>query len=185
MAHEHDSAIGQMWRQQPAKYDVAVDEIRAKASEFDARVQRWNLVGGVTIALLIAKNFWEVVADTDLIERAGDLLLLAALLYVAHRFSRLARRQTRPAALGETSCVEHYRAQLARQRELSRDGWKFVLPFAPGLALMVFGRALEGRPASQVAALIVFAQALFAGILWVIARSRRELEREIAALDGE
>jgi len=185
MANEHESGITQMWRQQPGRHDVTVDEIRTKANAFDARVQRWNLVTGLTLALLIAKNAWEVIVDVDLVERAGDLLLLVALLYVVHRFSRLAYVTTAPAALGRTSCADYYRAQLVRQRELSRDGWKYILPFVPGMALIIVGRALEGRPPSQVAALIGFALALLVGVLWVIARGARKLEREIAALESQ
>ena len=55
----------------------------------------------------------------------------------------------------------------------------------PGFGLIIFARVLEGRPASQVASLIVVAVAMFVGVLWTIARSARKLEREIAALDGE
>jgi hypothetical protein len=177
--------IGQMWRQQPGRHDVRADQIRSKARAFDERVQRWNFVGGLTVALLIVKNVWEVAVDADVIERSGDALLLAGLLYVAYRFIRHARATTRPAALGETTCVEHYRAQLLRQRELSRDSWKFILPFVPGFGLIIAGRALEGRPPSQVGALIVFACGLFAGVVWVIARRTRKVEREIAALESQ
>jgi hypothetical protein len=74
---------------------------------------------------------------------------------------------------------------LLRQRELSRDRWKFILPFVPGVGLIIVGRALEGRPPSQVGALIVFAFGLFAGVVWVIARGTRKLEREIAALESQ
>jgi hypothetical protein len=37
----------------------------------------------------------------------------------------------------------------------------------------------------QVAVLIALALLLFAGVLWIIARRTRRLEREIAALDRE
>ena len=185
MANEHEPGMRQIWRQQPGRHDVALDEIRTKAKEFDARVQRWNLVTGLTLALLIAKNVWEVIVDVDLIERAGDSLLLVALVYVVLRFIGHARVTTAPAALGHTNCVDYYRAQLVRQREMSRDGWKYILPFVPGFGLIIAGRALQGRPSSQVAALIIFAFALFAGVVWVIARGTRKLEREIAALESQ
>ena len=58
-----------------------------------------------------------------------------------------------------------------------------MLPFVPGVGLIVVARALEGRPATQVAALIVGALATFVGVLWVTARSGRKLERELAALE--
>jgi hypothetical protein len=185
MANEDDPEIGQLWRRQPGRCDILPDDVRTKAEAFDAKVQRWNLVGGFTVALLIVKSVGEVVVDTDLIERAGDALLLCALVYVAYRFGRRARAITTPAALGRASCVDYYRARLLHERELSREGWKFVLPFVPGLGLIILGRALEGRPPAQVAALIVVALALLAGVLWVITRRTRAIEREIATIARE
>jgi hypothetical protein len=184
MANDHEPGIEQVWRQQPqGRRTMSVEEIRTKAKEFEMKVQRWRMVGTLTFALLLVKNAWEVWVDTDVVERAGDLLMFLALLYVVYRGFRYARAQVAPSTLGLTNCVEHYRSQLMRQHELSRDGWKYVLPFAPGFVLIIFGRALEGRPASQVVALIVVALVTFIGVLWVIARSARTLEREIAALE--
>jgi hypothetical protein len=186
MANEHEPDIGQMWRRQPqAGHTLSLDEIRTKAQDFDRKVKQWRDVTGLLFALLIAKNAWEVWVDTDIVERAGDSLLLAALLYVVYRFGRRARANAAAARLGQASCLEHYRAQLVRQRELSRDGWTFVLPFAPGLILMVFARALQGRPASQMVVMIALTVALFVGVIWTISRSRRKLEREIAALESQ
>jgi hypothetical protein len=183
MANNREPDMGQMWRQQPQERSaMTLEEIKTRAGAFEHTVKQWRLVGGLTVALLVVKNAWEVWIDTDVIERAGDLLLLLALLYVVYRFFSHVRASA-PAVLGRTTCREHYRAQLVRQRELSRDGWKYILPFAPGFGLIIVGRAFEGRPASQVAMLIGIALAIFAGVLWVIARSGRRLEREIAALD--
>ena len=184
MTRENQPGIEQEWRQQPlGGPTMPVEEIRAKAKEFDMKVERWRLAGGLMVAVLLVKNAWEVWTDVELVERAGDLLMFLALLYVVYRFFRYARAHVAPSTLGLTNCVEHYRSRLVRQHELSRDGWKYVLPFAPGFLLILFARVLQGRPATQVAALIVFSLALFAGSLWTIARSTRALEREIAALD--
>jgi hypothetical protein len=186
MANDHEPDVGQMWRQQPQSgHALSPEEIRTRAHDLDARVHRWRVVSGLTLALLLAKSVWEIWVDTDLLERAGDSMLAAGLVYVVYRFARRALAYAAPATLGRASCAEHYRAQLVRQHELSREGWKFILPFAPGIGLIVFGRAWQGRPASQVAILILLALVMFAGVLWVIARSARKLEREIAALDGE
>ena len=184
MATDHEPDLGQMWRQQPhAGHTMSLDDIRLKARELDAKVQQWNLVGGLLCAVLLAKNAWEIWVDTDLVERAGDSLMFLALVCVIYQFWRYARAETAPAARGQASCVEYYRARLIRQRELSREGWKYILPFAPGVAVIVFGRAMQGRPPVQVAFLIGLSFVLFAGVLWVIARRTRRLERDIVALD--
>ena len=162
---------------------MSLEVIRTKANDFDMKVKRWSVVGGLTFALLLVKNVWEVWVDTDVIERAGDLLMVLALLSVAYRFHRHVRAEVVPSTLGLTNCLEHYRSRLLRQRDLSRDGWKYFLPFVPGLGLIIVGRALEGRPASQVVILTAFAMMIFVAVLWVTIRSTRKLEREIAALE--
>ena len=172
MTSDNRTGIEQEWRQQPpGGQTMSVEQLRAKAKEFDMKVKRGGLVGGLMVAVLLVKNAWEVWTDIDVVERAGDLLMFLALLYIVYRFFRYARAHVAPSTLGQTNCVEHYRSRLVRQHELSRDGWKYILPFAPGIILILFARVLQGRPASTVAALIVFALALFAGVLWTIARS--------------
>jgi hypothetical protein len=99
--------------------------------------------------------------------------MLLALLFIVYRFWRHSRAEVVPSTLGLASCIEHYRARLLRQRELSRDAWAFILPFVPGFGLIILGRAFEGRPTSQVAVLIAVAISVFAAVLWAIARGRR------------
>jgi len=73
MANEHEPDFGRMWQQQPRRDQaMPVEEVRRRAAEFDAKVERWKLVGALTVALLIVKNIWEVWVDTDVLERAGD-----------------------------------------------------------------------------------------------------------------
>ncbi len=185
MANDHEPDMGQLWRQQPqAGHTLSLDEIRTKARALDTKLTQWNTVAALTVALLIVKNAWEIWVDTDLIERTGDSLMFLALVYVAYRFWRYARAETAP-ALGRASCAEYYRARLMREREISGEGWKYILPFVPGVALIVFGRAVEGRPPMQLLFLIGFSLLLFAGVLLVIARRTRRLEEEIDALDRQ
>jgi hypothetical protein len=175
-----------MWRQQPRQDQaMPVEEVRRRAAAFDANVERWKLVGALTVALLIVKNIWEVWVDTDVLERAGDALMVLALVFIVFRFWRHSRLERVPSTLGRMSCVEHYRARLVRERELSRDAWAYVLPFVPGFGEIILSRAFQGRPSSQVAVLIALAIIMFAVVLWVIARGRRTIEREIEALAGE
>jgi hypothetical protein len=185
MANDHEPDIGQMWRQQPhAGHPLSLDEIRTRASNLDARVKQWNLIGAVTVAGVLVKSAWEIWVDTDLLERAGDTLMCVALLYVIHRFWRYARAAAAP-ALGRVSCAEYYRARLVRERELSGEGWKYILPFVPGVALIVIGRAVQGRPPIQLLFLFGLALLLFAAVVWVIARRTRRLEEELDALDRQ
>lgn len=74
-----------------------------------------------------------------------------------------------------------HRQQLARQRALAGQPWRYLVLFVPGVALSLFGDALA-RTTAQNAAIAVFAVALFLGVAWVNARTGRRLQREIDEL---
>lgn len=63
-------------------------------------------------------------------------------------------------------------------------GWRYFLPFAPALFLVVVGSAAENRTAAQVVLLAALAVLLFVGCAWVNARSVRRLEKEITFLEN-
>ena len=133
--------------------------------------------------LLLIKGAVEVWVQTETLERAGDLLLMAALVCVAYRY-RKQRLAAPPVALGRTNCVEFYRAELVRQRDLSKDSWGYLLPFVPGTTLAVFGRGFENRPPGQIVAIIVFGVAVFLGVHGWNMYTARTFQREIDALDA-
>jgi hypothetical protein len=184
MANDRGPDLGQMWRQQPREKDeMKLEHIRTRADELDRRVTRWRVWGGVVLVLLVAKNVWEVWIDTDVLERTGDLLLLFALVYLVLRFRGYMRPDAAPETLGLASCVEHYRSRLTGLHDVSRDSWKWMLPFVPGIGLNLLGGLLETRSAAQVVLLIVAGIATFAVVLWMNARTARQLERELASLE--
>jgi len=89
-----------------------------------------------------------------------------------------------PVALGRTNCVDFYRAELVRQRDLSQDSWGFLLPFVPGMALALLDGVLEARSTSQLIALVAGGVGLFLGIAWWNAHTARKLQDEIDGLDA-
>jgi hypothetical protein len=178
-----DVAVCGLWQEQEREERIMpLDEIRAKAERLDARTRRWRVVTALLFILLLISEALQVWRQEALLERAGDSLTIAALVYVAYRF----RRQRMPApaaALGRTNWVEFYRAELARQRDLSMDNWGYLLPFVPGVALALVGRGLGARSLSQTTAVIVAGVALFLGVAWWNSYTARKLQNEIDALD--
>jgi hypothetical protein len=183
MESKADTDILGLWQQQASEEQMMpLDEIRTKAERLDTKTRRWRVVTAVFFILLLIKGASEVWIQTETLERAGDLLLMAALVYIAYRYRKL-RLAAPPVALGRTNCREFYRAELVRQRDLSKDSWGFLLPFVPGMALAVLGSAFESRPTSQLIAIIVLGVALFLGVAWWNAHTARKLQNEIDALD--
>ena len=179
-----DLTVWGLWQQQEREErTMPLDEIRAKAERLDAHTQRWRFVTAVLFMLLLIIEAFQVWIQDALLERVGDSLTIAALVYVAYRF-RKQRMAAPPVALGRTNSAEFYRAELVRQRDLSKDSWGYLLPFVPGVALALFGRGLGARSLSQTIAIIIVGVALFLGAAWWNSYTSRKLQNEVDALDA-
>jgi hypothetical protein len=127
MASKADTEILRLWQQQASEEQMMpLDDIRTKAERLDTTTRRWRVVTAVVFILLLIKGAFEVWMETETLERAGDLLLMAALVYVAYRYRTL-RLAAPPVALGRTNCREFYRTALLRQHDLSKNSWGFLL----------------------------------------------------------
>jgi hypothetical protein len=181
MASEHDPAK-RLWRDQPREEEtMSIADIKARAEDFDRSNRRARGWTAALFVLLLAKGAVEVWVGPDVLERTGDVLLLAALLYVAYHFRDYYDVAPKHATLGLAASVEFYRAQLARQHTLASRPWQYLVAFVPGIALSVFGRAVD-RPLWQNLAAAAFGVALFVGVAWVNARTARKLKAEIERL---
>jgi hypothetical protein len=179
-----NSDIHLLWQEQAREEQpMAVSDIRTKALHLDSRTRRWNAVGAASIVLLLIVEAWQVWINEELLERVGDALTMAALLYTAYRYRRH-HQAAPPAALGNTNSIDFYRAELVRQRDLAGDSWGYLLPFVPGVTLSLLGGAPQERPAGQVIALAAFGVALFLGTAWLNAFTARKRQMEIDALDA-
>jgi uncharacterized membrane protein YfcA len=179
-----DTEILRLWEQQSREEQIMpLDDIRTKAERLDKKTRRWRLATAVLFALLLIKGALEVWIQEGILEKAGDLLLMAALVYTAYRY-RKQRLAAPPAALGRTNCIDFYRAELVRQRDLSQDSWRCLLPFVPGVALALLDGVFEARTTSQLIAIVAGFVGLFLGIAWWNAHTARKLQSEIDTLDA-
>jgi hypothetical protein len=184
MVNEPDTRARRIWQAQgDAEAMMAVDELREKAARLDAKRRREKVAGRVAVGLLVALSAWELWTTPDWIEFAADLLVIAAFIYIGWRYYRY-HLSAGPAALGRSTGVEHYRAELRRQRDLAADSWGYLLPFVPGVALNIVGGALAGRSRGQGAFVVGLAVALFLGAAAINARTARRHQRELDALDA-
>jgi hypothetical protein len=184
MENNAEAALWRLWQQQEGEEPpMAMNHIRANAERLDAKHRRWGTFTALLFVVIVIVEALQVWMQEALLERAGDSLTIAAFVYVAYRFRR--QRAAVPArALGTTNCVEFYRAELGRQRDLSKDSWAYLLPFVPGVALALFGRGLSERSLSQTIAIISFGVALFLGAAWWNAHTARKVQEEIDSLDA-
>jgi hypothetical protein len=162
---------------------LPLTEIRTKAERLDAMNRRWRWVVAVLVVLVVGWEAWQVWTQTEMLERAGDLLTIAAFVYIAFRF-RTHCLTAPPAALGRTTGADFYRAAVARQRDLSKDSAGYLLPFVPGVALALVGGGFAERPIIQSVGLVALGVALFLAVAWWNSHTARRLQNEIDALDA-
>ena len=118
---------------------MSIDDVRSRAARFERKLRRTNVATAALVAALIGVEFWQVWRSPELVERVGDLLTVAAFVYVGYRFRGYATAHLMPAGLGLTASIDFYRTQLARQRDLASHSWKFLAVFIPGVGLSLLG----------------------------------------------
>jgi hypothetical protein len=180
--NEPERDMRRLWNEQPREeLAMSHDDIRSKAEQFERKVRRWNGFTPLLLIVLIGVEAWQAWrADTSM-ERAGDLLTIAALVYFVIRFREYAAIYSRPAALGQTSGVDFYRRLLTTQRDVASEPWSYLLLFVPGVALSLLGHAFE-RSIAQTAMAAAAGVALFLAVAWWHRHTARALQREIDQL---
>jgi uncharacterized membrane protein len=179
---EAERDIQRLWNGQPREEHVmSIDDVRSKAERFERTLRRRSLATAALVALVIIVEAWQVWRTPELLERVGDLLTIAAFVYVGYRFRGYATAQMMPAGLGLTSSIDFYRTQLARQRDLASHPWRYYAVFIPGVALSLLSGALDQSPA-LTAAFAAFGIILFVATAWWTRRGARRLQDEIDEL---
>jgi hypothetical protein len=182
MANERDANVHRLWRGQPREEQtMSIEVIRTRAEQFDRSNRRTRGWMAAFLSLLLAKGVWEVWAGPDVLERTGDALLIAAMVYAIYHLRHYYAVAPKSSTLGLTASVDFYRTQLARQHELASGPWRYLVVFVPGIALSVFGGALD-RPLRDQMTVAALGVAVFVGVAWVNSRTARKLQREIDTL---
>lgn len=178
-----DTAIENVWQQQPREPGrLTVEEIRARAERFDAKGRWWRSIGAAVVIVAVIAEVLQVWYGRDTVERTGDLLTIAAFFYIAYEYRKYSL--SIPERLG-LSCVDFYRAQLVHERNLAGQSSRYLLPFVPGVTLsLLHGVIGEGLTTVHRTGVIVAGVALFVGVGWLNARSKRKLQHEIDALEA-
>lgn len=186
MAHDDQNGLNRLWQDQPAKeVSMTINDIRNRARKLQRTVCRRNLLeyaGALFVIVTTSVRLWH---ETNLVMVVGGVLLLVGTLYVVYHLHRWGSARSMPADAALMDCLGFHRAQLVRQRDLLRGvWWWYLLPFVPGSALLIIGRAIE-RPDRRLLALGV--TAVFVVTFTLVGRlnqsGARKLQRAIDALD--
>ena len=167
---------------------LSIEELRAKATKFQRRIRRRNLREYAASLLVIGLFSWYCWKVPNPVERLGFALVVAGAIYYAWHLWKWGAPRFLPSDLGRADCLEFYRGELKRQRDLLRSVWWWAIgPIIPGLAVGFFYGIVTGPAAVRLHQIV--GAAVAAGIIvcigWLNQRAAHHLDGRIAELDRE
>jgi hypothetical protein len=184
-----DHPVQEIWQGQPLEgIKMSTAEIRKRAGKFENQVQ-WRNVREY-LGALIAAVAWGFVLlkGHEILFRVAFGLFIAGLAYVVFQVHRKGSARSLPAAMGSASCLDFYRGQLERQRDLvSSVWWWYLAPLVPGFAVYTVAYALANPRWGNLGGLAVMnliVAAVFFFIWKLNLRAARTLQRLIDDLSA-
>ncbi|MEO6388506.1 MAG: hypothetical protein ABIT16_08585 [Croceibacterium sp.] len=167
----------------------ALDEVRKGADKLYRTVRRRNLVEYAACVFVVIAFGTYVFVLPHLLQKIGSGMIILATFYVGWQLHRRASAVLLDRA-GTMPLLAFARQQLARQRDaLSSIFWWYILPFLPGLVVMLIGNGLKaetvaGGPSVWVRWLAFAGMgAVLAGIWWLNQLAARKLQSRINEID--
>jgi len=124
----------QIWQSQPVEgTKMSVEAIRLRAGKFERTVSHRNLresILALGIIILFADFFR---TSHDVAYRVTWGLFIAGAIWLIVQLYRRGSPKAMPADLGRSTCLEFFRSELERQRDLLKDYWTwYIVPLFPG-----------------------------------------------------
>jgi len=169
------------WSPAPA---ISFADIRREAERFHRNVRQRNIVEYGAAALGVAVSAVALGRATGPLQRAGLVLLILGMVYIAVALYRRASSRELPPSLDGPETCRFYRAELARQRDALRGvpRW-YIAPLFPAFLLMTAGQMSGGLGTWRIipAALIwIFLAVLLS---WLNRHAARKVQQRIDSLD--
>jgi len=169
-----------------------LDEVRAGADKFYRFVKWRNGLEYVACAIVVAAFGYYVFSMPHVFQKTGSAMIVAAALYAVWQLHRRASAEP-PERAGTIPISVFQRRQLARHRDALRGiFWWYMLPFVPGLLLIMAGSAIVNAPEGSGGIRLgwpgLLFVAIFAVVFFVIWRFNQriadKLQRHIDEIDA-
>ena len=185
-----DDPVKQAWQ---ASVEIGrvlpLEEVRKGARKFYRYIKWRNAVEYVAGVIVVASFTTYVVTLPHMLQKLGSALVVLAAFYALWQLHRRASAVP-PEAAGTMPIMQFARTQLVRQRDAVRSilSW-YILPFVPGLVMVLVGSLLVKTAAGKALGLIdaiglAVMLAVFVGVWWVNQLAARKLQRHIDEIDA-
>lgn len=181
-----------LWQQQPVEYDaMTLEHIRGKATAFQKKIRRRNLVEYVAMGLVML-GFSPLLLRTEAwMMQVGGALMILATLYIGWQLHRRGSARTAPES--GAALADFHRSELVRQHQAIRSaGVWYIAPTIPGMVMITLGRWFQHHAPGRtlevdrtIIALCTIIVALALLVTWLIQRlGAHRLQKEIDDLDA-
>jgi hypothetical protein len=175
----------EIWQSQPSEgMQMSAEAIRKRATKFERKIWRRNLRESVAAVVVIVAFSYFFVTAHDIPYRITWALFIAGMVWVIVQLYRKGKPKTMPADIGSSTCLEFFRSELERQRDLVKDVWTWYLaPMVPGYVALNVAWAVNRPSKLAVMALLdVCFVVLFIGVWQLNVWAARCLQRSIDQL---
>jgi len=178
--------VKQAWQ---ASVEIAgplpLEEVRKGADRFYRFIKWRNLLEYIACAVVVTVFGYYVVSMPHVLQKIGAALTVTAALYAVWQLHSRASAEP-PERAGAIPISVFQRRQLERHRDALRGIlWWYMLPFAPGLLLMIVGNAIvTDRLGWQLVFPFGGVTAGFFGIWSFNQRVANKLQRHIDEIDA-
>lgn len=124
----------QIWQSQPVEgTKMSVEVIRLRAGRFERKISRRNLRESIAGLGVIALFLYYFATAHDTAYRVTWGLFIAGMIWLIVQLQRKGTPKSMPADIGSSTCLELFRSELERQRDLVKDYWTwYIVPLFPG-----------------------------------------------------
>lgn len=177
------------WQASAERYEApALTDVRARADKFYRKIRRRNLIEYASCVVVVIAFARHLLVLPHILQKLGSAWLILATIYVAWQIHRRGSAVSPDNATGMPISA-FLRMQLARQRDLLRSVlWWYILPFIPGIALVLIGNGQDPAMAKHVPIWLRWLAlggivTAFAGVWWLNQLVARRLQRRIDEID--
>jgi len=189
MTSNPNTPVQNLWQSQPVEgIHISVETIRKRAGKFERRVFWRNFREYASSAVAICTFGFFFAKDDRTLPRIAYVLFIAAIIWVVLQLHRRGSVKSLPEALGASSSLAFFRAELERQRDVVKSVFSWYLaPMLPGFLVLTLdiARRLPFPASLGPIAFMDGGIAVFFFIVWRLnLRAARCLQRTIDQLDA-
>ena len=187
MTEQLDSPAQKLWQSQPVEVTkMSAEVLRKRALKFERRIWWRNAreyVGSVLSAIVFV---YFILHTHDALSRIAYGMFIAGVAVIVIQLRRKGASRSMPGTMGASTCLQFFREELERQRDVVKNVWPWYLaPLVPGFVVLTVATVLAVPfPASLIKVVLMnaFVGAVFYLVWKLNVRAARCLQRTIDEL---